>query len=529
MKKINYINIKEYIEGESGNECVVITNEKEFELQKKEQNKSNSATKLKIQCKCGNEFITFFTNFKSANKKQCDECGKNNWKEKYSIPYLKIKEYIEGKDGNGCELITTEDEYTDTNDKLILRCDCGNEFKTKFGNFKSKNKKQCNICGIGIRANKKNKTNEQFIKEVHELSGDEYIVLGQYINAREKIKIQHNKCKNSWDILPNSLLSGIGCPYCGGTMQKTHEIFKKEVYDIVGDEYTVLTNYINTNKKIQLRHNYNGCNNYVWNATPHSFLAGSRCPKCCGTAKLTNDEFVLRIRNLVGDEYTPLNQYKATNKKIMFKHNSDKCNNYEWGITPADFYNGKRCPKCAGNARKTTNIFKQEVSNLVKDEYDVLGEYVNDGTKILMSHKKCGNKYLAIPSSFLQGRRCPICNESKGEQKIRHLLEETNISFITQYMFDDLKDKDFLRFDFAVYEDKETNILQYLLEYDGEFHYNPIKMYKNEPDNTTKERLIKQQYHDRLKNEYCEVNNIKLVRIPYWEFDKIEQILINNC
>lgn len=33
------------------------------------------------------------------------------------------------------------------------------------------------------------------------------------------------------------------------------------------------------------------------------------------------------------------------------------------------------------------------------------------------------------------------------------------------------------------------------------------------------------QYHDAIKNKYCEDNNIKLLRIPYWDFDNIEEIL----
>lgn len=30
--------------------------------------------------------------------------------------------------------------------------------------------------------------------------------------------------------------------------------------------------------------------------------------------------------------------------------------------------------------------------------------------------------------------------------------------------------------------------------------------------------------NDKIKNEYCESRNIKLVRIPYYDFDKIENI-----
>ena len=30
-----------------------------------------------------------------------------------------------------------------------------------------------------------------------------------------------------------------------------------------------------------------------------------------------------------------------------------------------------------------------------------------------------------------------------------------------------------------------------------------------------------------MKNEYCKLNEIKLLRIPYWECDNIENIIID--
>ena len=30
---------------------------------------------------------------------------------------------------------------------------------------------------------------------------------------------------------------------------------------------------------------------------------------------------------------------------------------------------------------------------------------------------------------------------------------------------------------------------------------------------------------DNIKTQYCKDNNIKLIRIPYWDFDNIEEIL----
>ncbi|KAK2245402.1 hypothetical protein XC29_00195 [Clostridioides difficile] len=54
------------------------------------------------------------------------------------------------------------------------------------------------------------------------------------------------------------------------------------------------------------------------------------------------------------------------------------------------------------------------------------------------------------------------------------------------------------------------------MEYDGEFHF---KEYF-EGQNFNKNLL-----HDEMKNDYAKEKNIKLIRIPYWDFDNIEEIL----
>lgn len=39
------------------------------------------------------------------------------------------------------------------------------------------------------------------------------------------------------------------------------------------------------------------------------------------------------------------------------------------------------------------------------------------------------------------------------------------------------------------------------------------------------------QMHDQIKNNYCQKNQIKLIRIPYWDFNDIEdklEVIIEN-
>ena len=62
------------------------------------------------------------------------------------------------------------------------------------------------------------------------------------------------------------------------------------------------------------------------------------------------------------------------------------------------------------------------------------------------------------------------------------------------------------------------------IEYDGEGHYQPIRR-GNISESQAQEVLNKIKLRDEIKNTYCDVNEIKLIRIPYWEFDNIDNIL----
>ena len=74
-----------------------------------------------------------------------------------------------------------------------------------------------------------------------------------------------------------------------------------------------------------------------------------------------------------------------------------------------------------------------------------------------------------------------------------------------------------LPFDFVIFNDESKPIL--VIEYDGIHHYKSI--YGNEED------LNKRKKYDKYKDEYCKNNNIEILRIPYFEFKNIENILNN--
>jgi hypothetical protein len=275
-----------------------------------------------------------------------------------------------------------------------------------------------------------------------------------------------------------------------------------------------------------MKHNICG---YEWNVTPDCFLGNHGCPKCA-TEKVhkkqrkTTKQFVQEVYELVGGEYTVLGEYINNQTKISIKHNI--CN-YEYLVTPGHFLRGRRCTECrkvilSNKFAKKHENFIDDAYNLYGNKYTILETYINAKTKILVRNNECGHEWKIQPTHLLNDRDCPICFKSKGEQIIANYLINNKINYQPEYTFDDLLSQlGFpLRFDFGILGDNDNLI--YLIEYDGIQHYEWMKGW------ITKENFDKAQYHDQLKNKYCQNNNILLLRIPYWEFDNIETILNNH-
>ena len=42
------------------------------------------------------------------------------------------------------------------------------------------------------------------------------------------------------------------------------------------------------------------------------------------------------------------------------------------------------------------------------------------------------------------------------------------------------------------------------------------------------ENFHKTQFHDNIKNNYCLLNNIPLIRAPYWEKNNLEKYIVSR-
>lgn len=238
-----------------------------------------------------------------------------------------------------------------------------------------------------------------------------------------------------------------------------------------------------------------------------------------GANKLTLDDFINRSREVHGDRYNYSKSIytKARNKiTIICKEHG------EFSQTADSHMRGVGCPHCSGRAKKTKNEFIKKARSIhgKRYSYDKV-KYINNRTHVIITCKEHGD-FRQIPANHTNsGHGCPICgmNKSRGEDRIALFLDNNNVKYVRQKRFNGCKNKRRLPFDFHL---PKYNIL---IEYDGEHHYDTWRL---EDKDKAYEKLMIVKKNDKIKNKYCRDNNIKLIRIPYWDFDNIEDILVKE-
>jgi hypothetical protein len=62
------------------------------------------------------------------------------------------------------------------------------------------------------------------------------------------------------------------------------------------------------------------------------------------------------------------------------------------------------------------------------------------------------------------------------------------------------------------------------IAFDGHAHFKPVR-FGGISLEQAEAKLVKQQAHDKLKNDFCSDNGHSLLRIPYTQFGNIPQLL----
>ena len=279
--------------------------------------------------------------------------------------------------------------------------------------------------------------------------------------------------------------------------KKTTEEFCNEVEEKYPGKWLLdKVEYKSYNTKVKI-----GCKKHgYFEIRPSDILRGQGCSICYGNKTKTTEEFCNEVEEKFGDKWL-LDKVEYVNAKTKVKIGCKKHGYFE--IVPSSILGGHGCPVCGGSQTRTTEEFCNEVEEKYPGKWllDKV-EYVNNKTKVKIGCKKHGY-WEIVPSSILNGRGCPVCNESKGEKLIAQILDAHEIKYVRQKKFTTCRNKNPLPFDFYL---PQFNIL---IEYDGRQHFVPVKRFGGE------EGLKRILYHDMIKTKWAKENGIKLFRFDY--------------
>jgi len=364
----------------------------------------------------------------------------------------------------------------------------------------------------------KRKTTKSFIEEANIIHNNFFDYSKTiYINAKTKVEIICPK-HGIFQQTPNNHISKKHkCKKCTDSknkisLSKGNNNFIKESIKIYGSNFSYnKMNYTNNKSEIILICKKHG--DIITTPILHlKYKTG--CVKCKDEElKENKTKNFIKDANLVHNNWYDYSKVIYINSKtkvdiICPKH----------GIFQQLMYShikGFGCKKCSGYKIDYITFLKK--ANIVhNNKYIYQQKNINNNTDTINIICPKHGKFNQTINNHLNGKGCYKCKSSKGELKIENILNKYKIEYEQQKIFNDLKFKKHLKFDFYL---PNHNLC---IEFDGKQHFKPIKFWGGE------KKFIEQKYKDSLKEKYCINNNIKLLKIPYYEYSNIKNILLLN-
>lgn len=282
----------------------------------------------------------------------------------------------------------------------------------------------------------------------------------------------------------------------------TQEEFIQKAKLIHGEKYDYsLVEYNGVMKKVKIIFD-----NIIYEQMANDHLHGHR-PEISHSTKNTI-HFIEKSKKIHGEKYDYSKvDYINQNKKVIIIYEGK-----EYLQTPKQHIQGYK-PELINSLTKEEFIERSKLIHNNKYDYSLV-EYVNVMSKIKLIYD--GKIYEQTANDHLSGYTpLELQPKSKGEEKIKLILNKNKINFIEQHTYDDCKYKYKLPFDFFL---PEFNLL---IEYDGIQHFYPIDYFGG------KDGFEYRLLCDKIKDDYTQKNKISLFRISYLDYDSIEPLLLN--
>lgn len=159
--------------------------------------------------------------------------------------------------------------------------------------------------------------------------------------------------------------------------------------------------------------------------------------------KLTHEEQIAAIAK-INPDVEVLGEITGNHKKVLCRC---KVCDHEWSATPCNLKHGRGCPKCAGKMKLSHEEHIAAIAK-VNPDIEVLGEIINDKTKVLCRCNICSHEWSARPCNLKSGYGCPKC------AKYGFLRHEYGKLYI---MVDDLEVPTQMKIGVSVQENKRRN------------------------------------------------------------------------
>ena len=224
-------------------------------------------------------------------------------------------------------------------------------------------------------------------------------------------------------------------------VRKTHEQFILQMQTI-NPNIAILSEYEKDNVKINCKCKICG---FEWESSPSNLLRGKGCKQChykkLSEIKMKPHEQFIKELSEVNKDIKVLSKYTGRQNKV-----DCECliHNEKFSMVGGHLLDGETGCKVCINIKKHLSGLKaheQFIQELfdINSNIEVIGKYDGAKSNIEVKCLKCGHMWCPVASSLLCGYGCPCCKRSKGEERIEKYLIDTNIEFIAQKKFPDLR------------------------------------------------------------------------------------------
>jgi len=225
-KKLTYQEVKSYIQSFNG-----------YKLLSEEY--INNVEKLILQCPQNHIYKTNFKNFKQGHG--CNICAKKKYGAHKKFSYNYVKNYIEKQK---YKLITKENEYVNTRNKLKIQCPQNHIFYITFNGFKN-NGTRCRKCYNKFGRSKSIRFSYNYVKNYIESFNGYKLLSEEYKNVRTKLSLQCPE-GHTFEMTYSRFKQGQRCPIC--FYESTSSKPEREIQDFISNIYdgVIISNDRNT-------------------------------------------------------------------------------------------------------------------------------------------------------------------------------------------------------------------------------------------------------------------------------------------